>query len=555
MISKNLLTKFLKCYKLVGIMGKGAGVRQLVFAAIFFAAPKVAFSQTERHPVTTPSTVRDLQVSDVVVPADLGYVLETHEPTQPSSTTTLAPLIIHIQEAHTNYEAQRHMIGILERLIQDQGLKLILVEGGSGDVGLSYLRAYGPPENRREVADKYLKTGIISAEEYVDIVSDHPLILWGVEDRALYQQNLDAFLSAETLRQSIGPVLASIQDTVELLKPLLLDPAFTALEQDAQAFDADRLSLADYAEHLNRLMARHAVDGSDYPNLIRFLAVREMEQSIRPDAIAQEQRALFAQLGEVVPEATLDQLIDQATQVKAGTVSRDAFYRSLRQLADSSHVSLEAYPKLSGYFRYLEAKTDLNAAELSTELTRLVHALKSVLAATPDGQALSQVNEQVELVDKLLGFRLSPDEYHRFETVRHEHMLSQWGELLNRQLVAHGLPARVFPRLDEFDVRLASLRRFYEAAQQRDAALVEHTVGKLAETREPLAVLITGGFHSPAITQALSARGMRVVVVAPKVSQETNEQLYEAVLKYKAGYGSLAEVQAAAGEVVPAARQ
>ena len=73
-------------------------------------------------------------------------------------------------------------------------------------------------------------------------------------------------------------------------------------------------------------------------------------------------------------------------------------------------------------------------------------------------------------------------------------------------------------------------------------------MAKLRETGEPIAVLMTGGFHSPEVTQLLKDRGLAVVVVAPKVTQATDERLYEAVLKYKTGQGSLEAVVEIAGQ-------
>jgi 2-methylisocitrate lyase-like PEP mutase family enzyme len=91
---------------------------------------------------------------------------------------------------------------------------------------------------------------------------------------------------------------------------------------------------------------------------------------------------------------------------------------------------------------------------------------------------------------------------------------------------------------------LPELLGFYELAATRDDALVANALAKLRATGEPLAALITGGFHGPRITAQLAAAGYPVVSVAPKITTPTNEQLYQAVLNYKHGHGTLAEVEA-----------
>ena len=93
-------------------------------------------------------------------------------------------------------------------------------------------------------------------------------------------------------------------------------------------------------------------------------------------------------------------------------------------------------------------------------------------------------------------------------------------------------------------------KRFYKAvsvaAEGGEGAAVAYRIlldGKPVRTpaKAPLAVRITGGFHSPKITEALEEQGLGVIVVTPKIGQPT-EGLYQAVLKYKSGHGDFEEV-------------
>ena len=496
-----------------------------------------------------PNPPRALQVSDLHVSSELGYILETHRPSTTSASS--APIVVHIQEAHTNLGAQRNLIGILEQLVKEHGLKLILVEGGDGDVGLSYLRSYGPPENRKQVAEKYLKTGIISAEEYLDIVSDYPLILWGVEQEALYQDNVNAFLKTESLRNSLGPVLASVRQSAQMLKPKLFDPALDDLQTKSEAFDQGSLKLADYVDALNSLVSRQngsdtAISEKTFPHLARFLEARRLEKTLQLDQVQQEQRALMQQLSQKAEPAQLDGLLANARLLKEGKLKREEFYERLEQVTTASGLSLEASQNLSRYVRYLTRSAAINPTELSKELDRLAAALRASLASTPESRALQALLDRLDLLEKLLGLRLAPEEHTQLQSVDIEATITQWSGFLSTQLTRQGLPTLSLGRLSELKDAIPTLQRFYEAANRRDDVLVERAMAKLADTKEPIAVLITGGFHSPRITQMLIERGVSVVVVAPKVDEETNDQLYRAVLKYKSGHGSFEEVQALA---------
>jgi len=528
-------------------MGNGVRVRTITCAALLLCAVQVQLALAESP---AAQTVRDPQVSDIFVSSDLGYVVEKHEPPSPES----APVIVHIQEAHTNYEAQKHLAGMLEELITRYGLRLILVEGGQGDVSLAHLRAYGPPDNRLQVAEKYLKAGIISGEEYLDIVSDHPLTLWGIERKDLYEHNLQTFIEVESLQESFRPVLALVRQAAEALRPVLFSQELKDLDAKAAAFGGEKLSLADYIEALVPPARLEGIRVDDeYPNLARFRSARQLERDINLGQVQQEQQALVKELRRSAEPKRLEALIAQAGALKEGRVTREVFYSDLQKLAVASGASLEQSPALSRYIRYLKQSAGIQPTVLADELDRLAARLRERLAASPESRQLVTLFRQLDLIEKLLELRLSPPEYQQLHAWTLDEVLASWKSFLTAQAASHSLPNRSFDPLDAFTGRLSSVQRFYELAQQRDRALVDNALAKLKETKAPIAVLITGGFHSAQITQLLQDQGVGVVVLAPKVTQATNERLYRAVLKYKSGHGTFDDVMAIANQTAAAA--
>ncbi len=506
--------------------------RSLLVLASVFAFAQLAFSQI----LASSDSIR--------IPESLGYIIERH----PASAASPSPTILHIQEAHTNYEAQKHISEILEHLVQDYGLKLILVEGGSGDVSLAYLRSYGPLENRKQVGEKYLKAGIISAEEYLDIVSDHPLVLWGVEDKALYDRNVETFLSADQLQQTIRPFLVSVREAVDALKPSVVDATSVDLETKAKAFERHELSLGDYVVALDTAAKQHGVSMEGYDDLQGFLTVQQLEQKVQLDKVSQQQQALIGRLQGSASEAALEHLVDQATAMKAKTIKPVVFYTELKKLAVSTLGGLDGYPQLADYMEYVTQSEQVNPTILSGQLDTFAAALRKQLASTPESQEFSRVSTELDLVEKLLDLHLSPTEYQQLNTINLQTALPEWVRILNEQASHHGLATRTFPSVDTVIAQLPQLRNFYEVAKQRDEALVKNALAKLKETGEPLAVLITGGFHSPQITKMLTDQGVGTVVVTPKVSTPTDERLYRAVVKYKSGRGSFDEVMSIASQ-------
>ena len=127
-----------------------------------------------------------LTLETVRIPTQHGTLKQTYAARE--------PFILHIQDAHANYEAQKHLSHILEHLIRMHGLSLVLVEGGSRNDSLSYMRAYANLEKRKQVAEEFLKAGKISGENFLDLTSDYDFTVYGVERPELYDRNMEAFL-------------------------------------------------------------------------------------------------------------------------------------------------------------------------------------------------------------------------------------------------------------------------------------------------------------------------------------------------------------------------
>jgi len=105
-------------------------------------------------------------VNSINIPPIFGNVKEVFDIQDTKLANTqnanLSKTIIHIQDAHCNYKAQKNMAQLLDYLVKENNLKLIMMEGGSGNVNLEFLCNYADKKARESVADKYLKLGKIS---------------------------------------------------------------------------------------------------------------------------------------------------------------------------------------------------------------------------------------------------------------------------------------------------------------------------------------------------------------------------------------------------------
>lgn len=164
--------------------------------------------------------------------------------------------IFLIQEAHVDYNAQKAIAEIIKHLVQKKSLRLILVEGGWGDTSLSFLRNYGSDKGRHEVAERYLKEGKISGEEYLDIISDLDMQFWGIENPEDYRRNMEVFLKLHEVQDRLLAEVEKFKKVLLSREDKVFSPAAKEFAAERRTFRENQNSLIHYAHFLRQKLAK-----------------------------------------------------------------------------------------------------------------------------------------------------------------------------------------------------------------------------------------------------------------------------------------------------------
>ncbi len=445
-------------------------------------------------------------------------------------------LIIHIQDAHCHYEAQKKVSQVLEKLIKNYGLGLILVEGGSGDVSLSYLRNYGTQELREEVAEEYLKKGEIAGEEYLDIISDLPFRLYGIENDDLYNAHLDSFWEVESFKKKAienGSVLKSLVDS---LKRELYNTQLRFFERKKAGYEKEEISITDYYQYLRDSSKKFGLDLNPFPNFKNFIEAASFEKNIKTEEITRDCKSLVTRLTEVLPEKKLKQLLAKSAKFKLEKIKSQDYYLFLKMLARSKHLNLKSYPYLYNYLNYLELSERIDGVKLIKEVKAVEEDIKKKLFKNDEERKLNEISENLELFTNLINLQMTPDEYEFYRAKKSDFKLSSWLEFLNAKAAKYKLNKQTLDT-SLLDNNLETFEGYYQAAQKRDAVLVENTIAKMDEDKEAIAVLIAGGFHTPQLTRMFKEKGYSYLVVAPKITESSDHEIYLSVLKNRSPLG------------------
>ena len=123
-------------------------------------------------------------ISQIHIPQELGRITEVyHAPITNELRTTNDErrLIVHIQDLHTNPEAELNLAKILELLLKDYNMDLVLSEGAVGKVDTSSVSSFPDQAIREKVSRIFINSGELTGEEYLSITKYPELPIWGIE--------------------------------------------------------------------------------------------------------------------------------------------------------------------------------------------------------------------------------------------------------------------------------------------------------------------------------------------------------------------------------------
>lgn len=464
-----------------------------------------------------------IKPGEIKIPPEYGRVTEVFD-------SGGDKLVVHIQDAHTNYEAQKNSAFILEDLINKHGLYLILVEGGSRDVSLNQYRERAPLEERKKTADEALKEGTIAGEEYLNIASDYPMKLQGIEDRNLYDQNMTAFLEVDKLKNDALLFTKLLSDVAENLKTKLYSKALKDLDEKRIGFKQERVRLTDYIKYLNDLAKVKKIDLSSYKNYKNLIDSVELEKTIDFNAVEKERADVIDLLSKKITKDDLNELLTKSVDFKSGKLTQVQYHTYLKDKMTSQKVDINKYPNLERYIRYIITYEKIDSASLFRELKVAEENIEQSLFTDDDQRRLARIGKDLELLIEFINLKLAPDDFEYYQKNEANFNIPVWVRFLNARAIKYKLTQKIPEDTQVIEKITPPLKDFYLIARKRDDVFLNNTKKYMDAEGVKIAALIAGGFHTPAITQLFRINSISYVVVSPKVVKPTDEKLYHKIL-------------------------
>jgi glutamate dehydrogenase/leucine dehydrogenase len=427
------------------------------------------------------------------------------------------PLIVHIQDAHANFEAQKNIRNLLAHLSGRCGFSVVFLEGGASRLDPSLFRVFRDPARNEKFAERMVREGELSGAEWF-LLGGADVEAYGVEDAGLYARDLALFKQVHLRRRAADEFLRGLESALENAARKYLNEALLGFFEGRNDFLAKH-DFIPYAGILVRaakealgLDLAEARNQDLYPSLSR-LAVLRLLGTGRPGGAEEDLRRLIAFLKSFPEGAGTARSLEDAEGLPRERPRH--FLERLYDLAAPRGFSFRQYPDLSRAWEIKILETEIGARGLFAEEEALSGKIFQTLTRTKEEAEIIRLRKDLGSLAKLLRLELTREDYAA---------LAAEASAVKPSVLAARL-ARVFRGVDPKPVRPAAsadelfLRAldFYRLAERREIAFAENTARWMKRKRLDRAVIVTGGFHGQGLARRFAVKNFNYLAVRPEI--------------------------------------
>lgn len=538
----------------------------------------VAYGQGVESPSVIPPFKIPAEFGKVndIIPAASPGARQTGEAGLGGDVMPAGQVVIHIQEAHGNYDAQKNIRNILGHLQRNYGVNLILMEGAGNKLTPEMFHFF--PQDavlQQKSNEKLMQAGELTGAEAflidqidgkrelgtrdsgLEKTSDQnksragQAVAYGVEDADTYGEGREAYRKVYEGRKHTEKFLKAFflqwQKKADRSVGKLLRE-FLSREID---FEEGRFPLLDWMAFLKVCAARdlkidleNTLEQKDWPVLVRYFRLKKIGSQIDLAKVESEKREFLktlqkfgtrsSSLGKIkneqtkrvpspesrVPEKVFQEVEAVFEAAKTGNLpayeTRFVFERLMDVLP--ADFSFEAYPAFRLYLQQMILLSEIQSESLHQEINALSGKVAVALAKTAEEQRMAAVLQGYRLLRKLFGLELSREEYQQLleRKVSPEKILKGLGMRSSGLEKTKNLNQSGVPSLERLFV---VAMQFYATAITREDFMMQNALRRIRETKQTRSVLITGGFHTEGFRKRVVASGSSYVGITPAIGE------------------------------------
>ncbi|MFH1395665.1 MAG: hypothetical protein ABIH09_05870 [Candidatus Omnitrophota bacterium] len=429
-------------------------------------------------------------------------------------------VVIHIQDAHCNYYAQRKISDILDYLNKEYGVSVINLEGGVGEYDLGVFTSISGETIRKEVADYFVKQGEINGAEFYAVNNPEKVMLWGVEDKDLYLDNLQVYRDSLKYKPEVDKYLNELTHILNNLKRHIFSPELLKFDIAYGAYKSGNLGFREYLEFLIAKANDAAIDVKSFNNLYLLIQAMEQEDEIDFKKANMERNILIDELKNSLSKHEIAELVSKSVDFKTKKISRKNFYSYLLTKAEEVKIKISRFSELSNYITYVMTYEAVNRFHVMKELDELESKIKEPLYKNDIDQQLTNLSRNLALTKNIFNISLTKTDYEYYLANKDSFGIINYVDFIEKEAPKYKIDARPSASIFMLDDYRGRISGFYEYSFERDKVFIKNLKFHPERENVETAVLMTGGFHTENLCDLFKSKNISYVSIIPKFTSE-----------------------------------
>ena len=460
----------------------------------------------------SPSPLKSLSAANFTLPQELGYIQESVE--VPNS----GKIVIHIQDAHCNYAAQKSIAEILSYLTTEYGIYAVNCEGGAEGYDLSPFTVIPEKDIREKTADYFVKEGVVSAAEYYAVNNPQKVKLWGVEDPDLYLKNLKVYRDSLGHKAEVDKYIKSIGYILDNLKRHIYSNELLEFDRYYTGYKENKITFKEYMLYLINIARCRMVDIKSFSNIYLLSQTLGEEDRINFKRANNEKDEVVDKLKKSLSRNELEELMVMVGKLKTERISQTDFYAYLVKKTKSVKLGISGYSELQKYIIYISLYGAIDRTKVTKEIDTLEDRIKTSLYENDTQRELGVLSKNLAITKNIFNISLTRGDYIYYKEHRETFAVANYVSFIDKKAPLYKISAALDKNIGSLDEYRDNMDQFYECSLERDKAFIKNI--KFTDHDRPNSIIITGGFHTENLRELFKNESVSYISIMPKFKIE-----------------------------------
>lgn len=427
-------------------------------------------------------------------------------------------VIVHIQDAHCNYPAQKKVADIIAFLNSEYGITQVNLEGGKDGYDLTVFERIDDAGRKERVSDHFVGTGEVNGAEYFAINNPEKVELWGIEDEDLYMKNLGVYRDSLVYKEEVNGYIRELDHFISNLKRHMFGEELMELDRKYAAYKDGTIEFKDYVVFLLGKARSKGIDIKTFTNIYLLSQAIDQEENIDFKRANKERELLLDKLKDKLSVNDSKELVRKSIEFKQKLIPQNAFYEYLISIANKTGNKLDAYPELQKFVIYISLYNAVDKFVIMQEMDQLESAIKEGLYSNDKQRELNVLSKNLILLQNMFDLKFTKDDYSYYLDNINGFDVNNYVSFINENAPLYKMTARLDPDISKLDGYRDEISGFFEYSFERDNAFMKNMKFTGGDVKS--GIMVTGGFHTENMCELFEDEKISYISIMPNFKMD-----------------------------------